>query len=200
MRHGTSSPASIRSAPARPISACRSMARPVEATRVDALRRLGDLRAAHARARTPSWTRSTRASPSSSCLTEHIPAQHVLEVHAAREARRLPHRRAEHRRHRDAGRGVRRHHAGAQHQHLQARPCRRDLALGQPRHADLPQPDAGRPRSVGVPRHRRRPDDRHDDARRARGARPRRAHAGDRHGRRDRRRRWRRRRPNTQSR
>ena len=49
--------------------------------------------------------------------------------------------------------------------------CRRHLALGLARHADLPQPRAGRPWHLGFRRHRRRSDHRHHHQGRARGSR-----------------------------
>ena len=76
-------------------------------------------------------------------------------------------RRAEHRRAGDAGRGVRRHHAGVQRARVPARRCRRHLAQRQPRDSRLSRPGACGVRAIRVHRHRRRSDARHDDARRA---------------------------------
>ena len=61
-------------------------------------------------------------------LTEHIPAQDVMAMHAAAGATRHPHHRPQHRRAGDAGRMFRRHHAGFRAQRFQARPRRRHLA------------------------------------------------------------------------
>ena len=47
-------------------------------------------------------------------LTEHIPAQDVMVIHAAAQPQRHAHRRPQHRRPGDAGRVLRRHHAGLQ--------------------------------------------------------------------------------------
>ncbi len=72
-------------------------------------------------------------------------------------------------------------------QHLPAGGDRRDLPQRQPGHPGLPEPDAGGLRPVGLPRHRRRSDDRHHDTRRIDGAGPGRAHPRRRPRRRDRR-------------
>ena len=104
-------------------------------------------------------------------LTEHIPAQDVMAMHAAaaKHGTRIvgpntaglvtP------------GRMFRRHHAGLRAERVQAGPRRRDLAQREPRHAGLSQPDARRARPIRIHRHWRRSDARHHDARCAAGAR-----------------------------
>ena len=102
------------------------------------------------------------------CLTEHVPVHDTMYVLAAARERGAQVLGPNTAGIVTVGRVLRRLHAGLQPARVPARQRRRHLALGLARHADLPQPRAGRPRHLGLRRHRRRSDHRHHHQGRAR--------------------------------